>query len=177
VRSIENAEKNPKEIDNWVKRIDSLNRSKPAPTVQYSRRMPDIEQLMQVWPAEFEVPLVVDNGNASICGNVTIVTTFPPADWICKFVKCCSRRCHATSHGQTPRQQACGGFGDIYYHHFMYVGETLVSRKNSVLCSKGVPHARVKESSLFFEVGRLRLTVHVSFLLRPQAADTKSLGA
>lgn len=54
VRSIEHAEKNPKEIDNWVKRIDNLNRTKPAPTVQYSRRMPDIEQLMQVWPAEFE---------------------------------------------------------------------------------------------------------------------------
>jgi len=54
VRSIENAEKNPKEIDNWVKRIHELNRSKPAPVVQYSRRMPDIEQLMQVWPAEFE---------------------------------------------------------------------------------------------------------------------------
>jgi len=54
VRSIENAEKNPKEIENWVKRINDLNRSKPAPTVQYSRRMPDIEQLMQVWPAEFE---------------------------------------------------------------------------------------------------------------------------
>jgi intraflagellar transport protein 46 len=54
VRSIENAEKNPKEIENWVRRIDELNRAKPAPTVQYSRRMPDIEQLMQVWPAEFE---------------------------------------------------------------------------------------------------------------------------
>lgn len=54
VRSIENAEKNPKEIENWVKRIDTLNRSKPAPTVQYSKRMPDIEQLMQVWPPEFE---------------------------------------------------------------------------------------------------------------------------
>jgi intraflagellar transport protein 46 len=54
VRSIENAEKNPKEIENWFRRIDDLNRSKPAPTVQYSRRMPDIEQLMQVWPAEFE---------------------------------------------------------------------------------------------------------------------------
>ena len=38
MRSIENAEKNPKEIENWVKRIDNLNRSKPAPTVQYSRR-------------------------------------------------------------------------------------------------------------------------------------------
>jgi intraflagellar transport protein 46 len=54
VRSIENAEKNPKEIENWVRRIDDLNRSKPAPTVQYSRRMPDIETLMQVWPAELE---------------------------------------------------------------------------------------------------------------------------
>lgn len=54
VRSIENAEKCPKEIENWVKRIDDLNRSKPAPTVQYTKRMPDIEQLMQVWPAEFE---------------------------------------------------------------------------------------------------------------------------
>mmetsp|Transcript_129691 Transcript_129691/g.225294 ORF Transcript_129691/g.225294 Transcript_129691/m.225294 type:complete len:388 (+) Transcript_129691:97-1260(+) len=54
VRSIENAEKCPKEIENWIKRIDDLNRSKPAPTVQYSRRMPDIEQLMQVWPNEFE---------------------------------------------------------------------------------------------------------------------------
>eukprot|EP00929_Paragymnodinium_shiwhaense_P064250 TRINITY_DN32172_c0_g1_i1.p1 TRINITY_DN32172_c0_g1~~TRINITY_DN32172_c0_g1_i1.p1 ORF type:complete len:379 (-),score=95.50 TRINITY_DN32172_c0_g1_i1:113-1249(-) len=54
VRSIEAAEKNPKEIENWIRRIDDLNRSKPAPVVQYSRRMPDIEQLMQVWPAELE---------------------------------------------------------------------------------------------------------------------------
>jgi len=54
IRSIENAHKNPKEIENWIKRIETLNRGKPAPTVQYQRRMPDIEQLMQVWPAEFE---------------------------------------------------------------------------------------------------------------------------
>eukprot|EP00929_Paragymnodinium_shiwhaense_P015441 TRINITY_DN12352_c0_g1_i1.p1 TRINITY_DN12352_c0_g1~~TRINITY_DN12352_c0_g1_i1.p1 ORF type:complete len:371 (-),score=121.66 TRINITY_DN12352_c0_g1_i1:116-1228(-) len=54
VRSIENAEKNPKEIENWVRRIEDLARSKPAPCVQYSKRMPDIEQLMQVWPNEFE---------------------------------------------------------------------------------------------------------------------------
>lgn len=60
VRSIENAEKNPKEVENWVRRIDDLNRAKPAPTVQYSRRMPDIEQLMQVWPAEFEEHLQQD---------------------------------------------------------------------------------------------------------------------
>jgi len=54
VRSIENAEKNPKEIENWVKRIEELNRGKPAAMVVYTRRMPDIEQLMQVWFAEFE---------------------------------------------------------------------------------------------------------------------------
>jgi len=54
VRSIENAWKAPKEIENWIRRIDDLNRSKPAPTVPYSRRMPDIEHLLQVWPAEFE---------------------------------------------------------------------------------------------------------------------------
>lgn len=54
VRSIENAEKCPKDIENWVKRIEELSRSKPAPSVQYSKRMPDIEQLMQVWPNEFE---------------------------------------------------------------------------------------------------------------------------
>lgn len=54
VRSIEDAERNPKEIKNWIDRVGDLHRQKPAPTVQYSRKMPDIEQLMQVWPAEFE---------------------------------------------------------------------------------------------------------------------------
>mmetsp|Transcript_2599 Transcript_2599/g.6416 ORF Transcript_2599/g.6416 Transcript_2599/m.6416 type:complete len:315 (+) Transcript_2599:147-1091(+) len=54
VRSIENAEKKPQDIENWVKQIEDLNRTKPAPTVQYTRRMPDIEQLMQVWMSEFE---------------------------------------------------------------------------------------------------------------------------
>ena len=31
---------------------------------------------------------MVDNGNASICGTVTIVTNFPPADWSCTFAIC-----------------------------------------------------------------------------------------
>merc|ERR1719333_1298173 len=47
VRSIERAEKCPKEVENWIKRIDDLNRSKPPPVVQYTKRMPDIEGLMQ----------------------------------------------------------------------------------------------------------------------------------
>jgi len=54
VRFIENAEKNPKEIENWFKRIDELNRNKPAPTVRYTKRMPEIEQLMEIWPRDFE---------------------------------------------------------------------------------------------------------------------------
>eukprot|EP00405_Crypthecodinium_cohnii_P018170 CAMPEP_0206459800 /NCGR_PEP_ID=MMETSP0324_2-20121206/24386_1 /ASSEMBLY_ACC=CAM_ASM_000836 /TAXON_ID=2866 /ORGANISM="Crypthecodinium cohnii, Strain Seligo" /LENGTH=366 /DNA_ID=CAMNT_0053931409 /DNA_START=55 /DNA_END=1155 /DNA_ORIENTATION=+ len=54
VRSIENAEKKPLEIENWVKKVEDLNRTKPAASVQYTRRMPDIEQLMQVWSSEFE---------------------------------------------------------------------------------------------------------------------------
>jgi len=54
VHSIENAAQNTKEILNWITRIEDLARSKPAPSVQYSRKMPDIEQLMQVWPVEFE---------------------------------------------------------------------------------------------------------------------------
>lgn len=54
VRSIENAEKSPKEIDRWVKSIADLHRTKPPPQVHYTKTMPDIESLMQVWPDEFE---------------------------------------------------------------------------------------------------------------------------
>jgi intraflagellar transport protein 46 len=54
VRAIENAERNPKEIANWISRIDDLHRKKPPPNVQYGKKMPDIEKLMQVWPADFE---------------------------------------------------------------------------------------------------------------------------
>jgi intraflagellar transport protein 46 len=54
VKGIENAEKNPKEIANWIARIEDLHRMKPPPTVHYAKRMPDIEPLMQVWPTDFE---------------------------------------------------------------------------------------------------------------------------
>ncbi|KAL9963924.1 hypothetical protein ACROYT_G027480 [Oculina patagonica] len=54
VRSIEDPEKNPKAVDNWIDSIRELHRQKPAPTVHYQRNMPDIESLMQEWPNEFE---------------------------------------------------------------------------------------------------------------------------
>ncbi|XP_003229018.2 intraflagellar transport protein 46 homolog isoform X3 [Anolis carolinensis] len=54
VKSLENAEKNPKAIDNWIESISELHRCKPPATVHYTRPMPDIETLMQEWPPEFE---------------------------------------------------------------------------------------------------------------------------
>jgi intraflagellar transport protein 46 len=45
---------NQKPIEHWIRSIKSLHESKPPPSVQYSKRMPDIEDLMQVWPTEIE---------------------------------------------------------------------------------------------------------------------------
>ncbi|KAG9351526.1 hypothetical protein JZ751_022777 [Albula glossodonta] len=67
VKSLENPEKNPKAIENWIESISELHRSKPPATVHYTRQepmdlklhmlhmpMPDIDTLMQEWPPEFE---------------------------------------------------------------------------------------------------------------------------
>lgn len=37
MKSVENAEKNPKAIDNWIESISELHRCKPPATVHYSR--------------------------------------------------------------------------------------------------------------------------------------------
>eukprot|EP00294_Goniomonas_avonlea_P011237 CAMPEP_0114554624 /NCGR_PEP_ID=MMETSP0114-20121206/8310_1 /TAXON_ID=31324 /ORGANISM="Goniomonas sp, Strain m" /LENGTH=387 /DNA_ID=CAMNT_0001739685 /DNA_START=30 /DNA_END=1193 /DNA_ORIENTATION=+ len=57
VASIENAANNPKAITAWIQSINELHRSKPPPNVNYTRPMPDIEALMQVWPQEMEEAL------------------------------------------------------------------------------------------------------------------------
>jgi len=54
VRSVEGAEKNPKAITGWIASISELHRHKPPPSVRYSKPMPDIEALMQIWPAQME---------------------------------------------------------------------------------------------------------------------------
>lgn len=54
VRSLEQADKNPREIQRWVESINELHRSKPPPQVHYTKTMPDIERLMQVWPEKME---------------------------------------------------------------------------------------------------------------------------
>jgi intraflagellar transport protein 46 len=42
LKSLEHAEKNPKDILKWVASIAELRRSAPPPSVRYSRPMPDI---------------------------------------------------------------------------------------------------------------------------------------
>lgn len=54
VRSIDSAEKNKRDVENWIESVKDLHRSKPPPQVHYTRNMPDIETLMQVWPEEVE---------------------------------------------------------------------------------------------------------------------------
>jgi intraflagellar transport protein 46 len=54
VRSIENADKNPRAVATWIENISALHSAKPKVQVQYSRPMPDVETLMQTWPPEFE---------------------------------------------------------------------------------------------------------------------------
>lgn len=57
IRSIENAEKNPKDIQNWIKNVSELNKNRPPATVQYSKRMPDFDNLMEEWPPAMEAVL------------------------------------------------------------------------------------------------------------------------
>ncbi len=54
VRSLEQAEKNPVQIQQWIGSVTELHKTRPPPTVQYTKSMPDIESLMQEWPPEME---------------------------------------------------------------------------------------------------------------------------
>lgn len=54
VRSVKDADRNPKAIDAWVDSINDLHRSKPPPNVHYTKSMPDVDHLMQEWPPEIE---------------------------------------------------------------------------------------------------------------------------
>ena len=54
VGKIEKAHENPHLVDAWIKSVEELHRHKPPPQIHYSKSMPEIEPLMQVWPREFE---------------------------------------------------------------------------------------------------------------------------
>ena len=54
VDSIENADKKPREVSRWISSVQDLHKTRPPPTVNYTKNMPDIETLMQEWNPEME---------------------------------------------------------------------------------------------------------------------------
>lgn len=72
-KKIENAEKNPKAIERWIKDVSELHLTKPAPTVVYANKMPDIDSLMEEWPESME--------------QVLNETGFPPPSLDCSLVE------------------------------------------------------------------------------------------
>lgn len=57
IRGIEDAEKHPQKITNWINSVDALHKNNPPPTVTYSKPMPSLDSLVKVWDAEFEAAL------------------------------------------------------------------------------------------------------------------------
>lgn len=54
VDSFEDAANRPEVIDRWIADLKKVHYKKALPTVNYQKPMPDIENLMQVWPQSFE---------------------------------------------------------------------------------------------------------------------------
>jgi intraflagellar transport protein 46 len=54
VDSIEHADKKPKEIARWISAVQDLHKTRPPPTVNYSKNMPDFDILMEEWKPEME---------------------------------------------------------------------------------------------------------------------------
>jgi intraflagellar transport protein 46 len=57
VDSIEHADKKLKEIGRWISAVQDLHKSRPPPTVSYSKPMPNFDNLMEEWPPEMESAL------------------------------------------------------------------------------------------------------------------------
>ena len=57
IKSLDNANKNPKQIQNWIEQIGNLHKEKMSSNVNYSKHMPGIESLIQVWPEKVESTL------------------------------------------------------------------------------------------------------------------------
>jgi intraflagellar transport protein 46 len=45
---------NPKQIAEWIASVEAIHKTKPPDSYVYPKIMPEIESLMQVWPAEIE---------------------------------------------------------------------------------------------------------------------------
>ena len=54
VHSVANAHKNVKEVQNWIESVEKIQKNRFAPSVVYTHKMPEINDLMQAWDPEFE---------------------------------------------------------------------------------------------------------------------------
>ncbi|OHT06844.1 hypothetical protein TRFO_25095 [Tritrichomonas foetus] len=54
---IEDPQNNRKALTSWLESIEEIHRNRPPPTFIYSSKMPELEQLMEPWPEEFEETL------------------------------------------------------------------------------------------------------------------------
>ena len=57
MKSLQNAEKNPAAISDWIEKVSQLRKNKTASQVDYSKKMPQMESLLQVWPDNVEAAL------------------------------------------------------------------------------------------------------------------------
>lgn len=57
IDSIESADKKPKEIARWVNSVADLHKSRPPPTVNYTKAMPEFDELMREWNPDMESAL------------------------------------------------------------------------------------------------------------------------
>ncbi|OHT03502.1 Intraflagellar transport protein 46 [Tritrichomonas foetus] len=51
---IENPQKNLKALNAWLESIEEIHRNRPPVNVIYNTKMPELEELMEPWPDEFE---------------------------------------------------------------------------------------------------------------------------
>lgn len=54
IKSLDDAENNPRQIQDWIDNIQNLHKDKMSAAVSYTKSMPDIEALMQEWPEKME---------------------------------------------------------------------------------------------------------------------------
>uniref|UniRef100_A0A2S2PUH9 Intraflagellar transport protein 46 homolog n=1 Tax=Schizaphis graminum TaxID=13262 RepID=A0A2S2PUH9_SCHGA len=65
VKKLESAEKNPKVIDQWIRDINELNRGKTS-AFFYSKKMPDVETIMEPWMGDSNQKSMPDFENADL---------------------------------------------------------------------------------------------------------------
>jgi intraflagellar transport protein 46 len=54
---IEDPHKNRKALDSWLDSLEDIHRNRPPPAIIYTHKMPEMEDLMELWPGQFEEAL------------------------------------------------------------------------------------------------------------------------